>query len=244
MRNNTTENVFRFLQLRPVLPAGPDPEGGGGPVDVAGTGFVHRLTAAAPADRAELARRFLEQDARADEVLASPRTRHLLAAARQVLRRRGTTQDLLDAVAREPVEPGEPVEADETAKAVEPGQAGRPGEAVAGEARGSAATRWYRDARDALSDTLLARRVLGATRELVRIERLFRLCALVADVGRRPSTGLRRYLYVPIRLPEALRPAITPPATGLRPRTARERSEAEDREATRPAPEPPASRPP
>lgn len=91
--DNTTENVFRFLQIRP--PVMPAPEGG---VDLAAhTDFARRIAGTPPPGRQRVARD-LFTDAPADRLLETEPAPRLLDAVRVVLRSDGTVDDLRSAV--------------------------------------------------------------------------------------------------------------------------------------------------
>ncbi|NMR20211.1 hypothetical protein [Cellulomonas fimi] len=209
MQSNTTENVFRFMQLRPVAPVELDPSGAGG-VDLVESRLLHALVDARPDERTAIAHEFLAQDERGQAVLDSTDTRRVVALARDVLCRGGTTADLVAALARE-------ISASETSASE---ISASDGAAVEGGWPGAASER-FADALDALSDAVLARRVRGGAKDRGRFERLLRLHALVVDGGRRTDQRLRSYLHAPVRLPAALRDVVGQPARGLGARRAR-----------------------
>lgn len=72
--DSTTENVFRFVQLRPVFPAGPDVARLTGT-----TAFARQMAAAAPAERARLAQELLDRPNGLDRYLDGKQAAALIA---------------------------------------------------------------------------------------------------------------------------------------------------------------------
>ncbi len=94
LANNTTENIFQFLQLRPARLV--DSDDG---VDILPeTRFAKEMSGAKPSERVHIAHRFLQESERVKEIVESEDGRRILTAIRSVLTKDGTVEQFRSAV--------------------------------------------------------------------------------------------------------------------------------------------------
>jgi hypothetical protein len=177
---NTTENVLRFVQIRPPAPLDP----GDGPVELqAETQFAHDLAAAGPSERRQLALRELTEE-RVARFLASDEVGRALEAVRAAYEKNGTVEDIASSLG---VSEKKPTSEKKTAS-----------KKKSGSEKESAST--YAEA----SDLMLAGKFASvAVPGLATVEVVFR--ALSANVGSASGMGgltLDKYFRRPFALPK------------------------------------------